>query len=157
MYKRFTHQQRYVFKMGVIGLIEAITRGDYGGSSIQGSVVLNLNLNIAKAEISGYDILKDRVKQLKEELKEVRDAYKFYKAKSERLENEVKRLSRELELKDREISRLHNRIKELNPEAVKVRAEQEVVRRVKGTLITLVKSGVLTKEQLNLIYKALGW
>ncbi len=96
MYKKFTHQQKYVFKMGVIGLIQAVAEGADSVKSAP-NVVLNLNLNIAKAESSAhlssdYSALMDRIKQLKEELREVKAALNYYKNRLSDIKKQLQRL-----------------------------------------------------------------
>jgi len=96
MYRRFTHEQRYMFKLGVMALIESLSRSE---SKIQqGPVILNINMNIQKNEqkVGSVDVdpalLLERLKVLKEEVGELKEILKYYKEKEGRLKEKLRRV-----------------------------------------------------------------
>ena len=93
MYREFTHKQKYLFKLALIGLIEAVSKGKHG---TQGPVVLNINIpiSLAKAEANTMDpeVLVERINTLKFENRELKDIIRVHKRRIQELEAENREL-----------------------------------------------------------------
>ena len=118
-------------------------------------IIINMPISIAVSKSESKSEASDSV--LLKRLRSLRAKLREYESQINEYEREISKLKSELRRKEQQIKELERRLTELRPDTVRAKAELEIIRKVKGTLINLVKSGVLTKEQLNLIYKALGW
>ena len=119
-------------------------------------IELNVNSKGKKAR-EDPEILKESIKVLKQQLREAKHSINYYKRKYEEAEAKLKELKKELSERDKRIKELEARLSEISPEVVKRKTEGKVVRRFKSVLYNLVKSKVLTREQLSAIYQAMGW
>jgi len=109
MYREFTHKQKYLFKLALIGLIEAVSKGKH---ETQGPVVLNINIpiSLAKAEANTMDpeVLVERINTLKIENKELKDIIRFHKKRIHELEAENQDLRKQVKL-------LQKKVREMEP------------------------------------------
>jgi hypothetical protein len=103
MYKSFNLVQKYMFKLAVVSLIEAIAKGSMSAST--GIVNLNLNLNVdmnmlmnkIEADNENIEVLKEKLDLYRDRLKICNEKVKMMKElekeieKLKLLENEAKR------------------------------------------------------------------
>lgn len=103
---------------------------------------VQVNMNIAKTEVSGDEVLLKRLRNLERKLREYKQLVTEYEEEISRLRKEVSDLRKAKE-------ELESRLRTALPETVK----RQVISDVKSVLYRLARQGLITRETLDIILK----
>lgn len=158
LYKRLDKREKRLVRALLEVIIKQVASGAFEVRAEDKNVIINMPVSLS-VSMSGSspssspehdEVLLKRVRRLEKKLRE-------YRKELEEYEEEVKRLNTLLKEREQRLRELEARLKEVDINTLKSKAEAEVVKKLKSTLWNLVRKNIITKFQLAIIFREMGW